>query len=112
MTNKDWKNVQWVIARLEAAEKGSDSLDRDIAGFLLHATGFGEVLPFSTSIDAALTLLPTDDHYMWAVGTVKTSGPYAANIYPGDTDGRPTYQGATPAIALVIAALKARGETP
>lgn len=109
-----------LIARLEAATEGSRELDREIAeealGLItewesvgdkpqmslmvrpLEKAGYLELPCFTTSLDAALTLVP--EGKKWSVGT----GPY----YEA-TVGL-SYHGNCPssALALCIAALKAR----
>jgi hypothetical protein len=112
--DQNWRDVNWVIDRLEAAQEGSDSLDRDIAGYLLHAVGFGEVLPYSSSIDAALTLVP--EGWRWALGDRddRTDAPWA-QVFRTDPESGEMVLFAeddcypdNPALALCIAALRAR----
>jgi hypothetical protein len=108
-----------LIAALEAAEGPSRELDAEIA----HATEWtGMELvewppfwpPFTSSIDAALTLVP--EKFYWSVGSLtdEHSEPhheYGAQLYlwshVADKDDVIEH-GATPAIALCIAAVKAR----
>ena len=104
-----------LIAKLEAATEGSRALDAEIAlainavptGAQLHKDGItwwldniGVFAPedYTTSIDVALTLVPSGER--WEVGfcgaAVESSGGPIRSVH------------AEPAIALSIAALKAR----
>lgn len=96
-----------LIAALESAQEGSLELDDRVHALLLDVLpstakaareAFGEltVPRYTTSLDAALTLVDGD---RWTV----YSGPARAVV--GLHDG---HNGATPALALCIAALKAR----
>ena len=59
--------------------------------------------PYTTSLDAAVTLVP-DDCEQWAVATKKNMPrPIVAQVNEGSW-----YAGATPALALCAAALRAR----
>ena len=114
-----------LIARLEQAEVGSRELDRAVALALGWAikrwpNGQGEdwrridgtlVLNtnFSTSLDAALTLVPTGWH--WTVYDTDGLGRgYAcAQVEPPEYSYEPISADAvTPALALCIACLRAR----
>lgn len=118
-----------LIAALEAADGPSSELDFQIATCLLHAQRFrdakvvyddnGEpwfiqvangmtttsIEAYTRSIDAALTLVP--EGCVWDAGK-DTTGPGFARIHRGKETSRETWFAATPAIALCIAALKAR----
>ncbi len=102
-----------LIARLEAATKGNRKLDYAIYE-MVEPDGFRVPADFTTSLDAALTLVA--EGMYWAVGAGKTRVDeplYGAAIYePQISDDPKTLaQGqtdATPALALCIAALKAR----
>lgn len=132
-----------LIARLEAAAEGSRELDahidavingRDVirveGDFSLatrHTPGrywydsvhFADAPNYTTSIDAALTLIPEGfavrDFSIWpgCRPTVRILGTHRERdglYWHNGTDGRWEAQGATPALALCIAALKARAE--
>lgn len=131
-----------LIAALEKAVGASRELDRDIAltldmypetiredlGCYLDdpamTCGGGEVWAppaFTSSIDAALTLVPDGWRVQvlseWDNPTLRSRGPWQAILCEagqGDgMNGKPRCDHApNPAIALCIAALKARGETP
>ncbi len=119
-----------LIAKLEAATEGSRELDLEIAMICGHdlSSGFtptfayhgdtpvyewstGETPSYTTSIDAALTLVPEG----WYVATIAQwrSGPgpriWAAtlNAEPGADAGYRHATRSSPALALCIAALKA-----
>lgn len=108
-----------LITRLQAAEGPSRELDTEICeaiGFVLGQLGHAP--PFTTSIDAALTLVPEGWH--WAIYTEKgICGGKGARVNVGgpertrrgwSKDLHEVYA-ATPALALCIAALRARGLT-
>ena len=125
--------LQELIARLEKATEGSRELDAEIAvvsGEFLHGkvsktrpwlvtqAGINREPPrYSASIDAALTLVPED--FQWLVRDDERGG--FCNVTSPDfvaiegSNGQdesigkrfPTYA-ATPALALCIAALRAR----
>lgn len=97
-----------LIAKLESATEGSRELDRAIHS---HIRGVEEFLlstwpAYTTSLDAALTLVPEGWH--WNVGDVGLAwvGTHesATKIVRHDGDAH------TPALALCIAALKARAK--
>ena len=102
-----------LIARLEAAERGSRALDIDIyydalgnpdeVGFCKHCGSHRFVVmpEFTSSIEAALMLVPRDS--MW---DVESRG--MAYVGPANAPSRQFHRGATPALALCIAALKQR----
>lgn len=92
-----------LIEALERAEGPSRELDRAIWYALQdEMTGDPSKSPaFTASIDAALTLVP--EGFSWAVGSdggASVFGP-GGHMFKG--------LAATPAIALVIAALRAKG---
>lgn len=100
-----------LIARLEAATEGSTELSatigRDVMGHVPH----DPVVPYTTSLDAALTLVP--DSAEWSVERRLSKGmlPAYASIWAigaRDIDFHANGSGKTPAIALCIAALRAR----
>ena len=121
-----------LIAKLEAATERSRELDAEIWAHLNGFTGaikgrwvggrwswsvgsvgvWDDELPhYTTSIDAALTLVPEGWH--WTIegpDPLKRVSPYALLGLPGlrEADGR----AATPALALCIAALRAREAQP
>lgn len=101
-----------LIERLEAATEGSRELDEEIAQAIFpklkrrHASWYIDdvrtnIEPFSTSLDAALTLVP--EGLMW---DVESRG--AAFVGDPKMPSRMFEMAATPALALCIAALKAR----
>jgi len=120
-----------LLTRLEAAEEGSRELDaeieiavlpaymvtKDAEGFVqinMHGTALTPVWAdynphsaphYTTSIDAALTLIPDGWRY-WHYWT----GVYGAAVFPTRGGGPriKVHDAATPALALCIAALKAR----
>lgn len=101
-----------LIARLEKATGPSLELDMAIA-LMLHPKGSWSDWPrFTLSIDAALTLVPQQEFLVWSLWCA--IGSYSCNIHisgGGWSDDRTlgTSAGAkTPAIALCIAALRAR----
>lgn len=114
-----------LIARLEVAEGPSRKLDWDIAsefGFKQGRTtiplrvwrgGMPSDLPrYTESIDAALSLLPKG--HMWTVGfqnvgdTKHYVGPVSYCWRPRNTKHLHSTRAFTPALALLIAILKAR----
>lgn len=104
-----------LIAKLEAATEGSHWLDRLIDEAL--GGDFDKPHSFTTSIDAALKLVP--EGKAWGVGSIMFDElpprrAFAANCRREGciTPDTPAYDavGATPALALCIAALRARQE--
>lgn len=71
----------------------------------------GEIKPYTASLDAAMTLVP--EWCVWSTGDWKANGHCAsASVWPPE-DKRPEgfhgiAQAATPALALCVAALRAR----
>lgn len=120
-----------LIARLEAAAEGSRELDAEIAIFLnpklaewerfggeLHgpSDSIFHAPHYTTSIDAALALVPEG----WAWFAQRIGQPFSTGfarlwLPAARTKGLKIEQyqseAATPALALVIAAMKARGLT-
>lgn len=108
-----------LIARLEKATEGSRELDSQIAQNL-WTQQFGKCRPkdlriptYTTSIDAAMTLVPegVEGEVRWWKGA--DGNTYARACIDADltSDVLPLYESATvrsPALALCIAALKAR----
>ncbi|MDH3376209.1 MAG: hypothetical protein OEQ39_04475 [Gammaproteobacteria bacterium] len=98
-----------LIERLEAAESGSRELDANIA---LSMGGSVKLVPgpngaqwphYTTSIDAALTLVP--EGWRWQVSGFEASGEACVDSLALDLERYGA--AATPALALVIAALRA-----
>ena len=127
-------DLDTLIAELEQASEGSRDLDARVAlaagwlrkfgddgrtywkhgddSWLAISDGGPDFYP-TTSIDAALTLVP--EGFVWGVGTDIDEGPSAVlTRYPADYktgDGFEYHEhttAATPPLALCIAALKAR----
>lgn len=99
-----------LIARLEKATGEDRELDCLIEG--IHPTASGDTPHYSASIDAALTLVPKG--FAWTLASQGTTDFrfFASVAFPDeDCDGTPTLA-ATPAIALCIAALRARAAAP
>ncbi len=125
-----------LIQELEGLEKGSREYDAGIwwnihktpDGHIPLATTLREAITaaktnrvnadggiahYTTSIDAALTLVP--DGWYWTIDGAP-SGYACASVFREDTKGEQHYAGGdlqdgnTPALALVIAALNARQE--
>lgn len=108
-----------LITRLESADGPSYALDREIGEAVGRA--FAPPMPYSASIDAALTLVPEGCLSMvrtvWADAHAPTERPvgYASvDRYFKDDAGLFWKEnflalGETPALALAAAALKARG---
>lgn len=110
-----------LIARLEAVREGSRELDEAITALVLPGAAeemrFAGITPnYSRSLDAALALVPTQwrwllDKRPW--GDQRLDGFRAevylpAHSYKSDRSDVPMHWGPTPALALCIAALKAR----
>lgn len=114
-----------LIERLKAAETGDWGLDAEIAAAigctkapqsnpynslrLMHPNGRTIDLPaYTTSIDAALTLVPKG--WYWGVDCRGIAHLDPAGTFPVVMDGLPCFtelQAATPALAICIAALHA-----
>ena len=110
-----------LIKRLEVATEGSQPLDIAIAlklGWTTRSGGQGylyyppksnrnTVVPsYTTSLDAALTLVP--EEAVWAVSCGDDFSGFRATVMPKIASADPTAYAATPALALCIASLKAR----
>lgn len=99
-----------LIAALEAAREGSCELDAKIAA-LCHPT---DPDWYTTSVDAALTLMPKEGN-CWGVDwtpTRKFNHAYVSRNHVKKGHWLfDCYGAATPALALCIAALKARNQT-
>lgn len=117
-----------LIAKLESASEGSLDLDaaiyRLVSGFPeaperpgwlgenaqgQHGTFEGRARAYTTSLDAALTLVPAEHH--WAIGgeteweaRIRPS----AAVRPVGMDPGKHHYAPTPALAVCLAALKAR----
>jgi len=100
--------VKDLIAKLEAATEGSRELDREVAKAVY---GWKRVQPgyyvprFTQSLDAALTLVPEGWEWFKPQNNYQSDKPRIEIFGPID------YQvaaAATPALAICIAALKAR----
>ena len=129
MTDLRITDLEQLIARLEAASKGSRDLDRAIhlvvfadfikeRGMTEEGNGwrdpeFGAIAPpqdYTTSIDAALTLVPP----IWRVYAIQEQYVDPPNLWFVGLDRRREHRESmigkapTPALALCIAALKAR----
>jgi hypothetical protein len=115
-----------LIARLEAPPEGSRVLDQEIfhALDLCPKVSDGTCCDYrapdyTTSLDAALTLVPdqaADEAVFWRVGNDGEGGnpaDFKAEIYVTSLLVGKQFNGtaATPALALAIAALKARETT-
>ena len=93
-----------LLTALEAATEGSRSLDREIAqaaGKEIHPV---LVARYSTSLDAAISLIP--NHYYWMIvkGRTRPNEPLYSAIFNGeDIIGE---SNATPALAVCAAWLK------
>ena len=125
--------MQELIAKLEAASEGSREFDADIEKCIKKLSGAVSPAPgwlagpvtgdnpikaayYTTSLNAALTLVPegfaVESATIWPgkpsgfviVGTHEFRG----ERWHSSKDGRWLGEGATPALALTIAALKAR----
>lgn len=115
-----------VMGRLEQASEGSRELDEAIWELLgAYEPGAGTSLcrPYTTSIDAALALVPEGWDWQLGLGAYGSSeskcgaGPVWAFVMPqnieqrrriGGPDGDILWGASTPALALCIAALRAR----
>lgn len=104
-----------LIERLEYVNHGSRALDRELH-LRFGGTASGNAPPFplryTTSIDDALTLVPKEGAWhvsIWSDGEVIVRNEAWADA--GFADGASDDSGKTPALALCIAALKARMAT-
>jgi hypothetical protein len=103
--------MEKLIAALEAATESSFELNAAIARLDFYREAHGdladnEVPDFCASIDAALTLVPAN--HDWSLHA--DNGEAIAGCMPSSEDGCDIAdcRGATPALALCIAALQAR----
>ena len=109
-----------LIAKLEAATEGSRELDFAIRlvdeepGTKIDGR-FAELVPrYTTSLDAALTLVPADPKggWYWRVGhsSLYRGWAHLNRYHPDncDTGDETSANAATPALALCMAALRAR----
>ena len=103
-----------LIAKLEALDGPDRNVDAEIYHTIKQGVGCGSTHDaplFTASIDAAITLL--DKHALWAVGNME-DGSFARLCWPQPDgsflDGYYNATATTPAIALCIAALKAKGD--
>ena len=103
-----------LIARLAAAETGSEELDVAITREICH---YGKNHPlwftasYTRSIDAALTLVPEGWGWLVEVWQREESWAQVVRRPEGSTKPSGIFEGAeakTPAIAITIAALKAK----
>lgn len=105
-----------LIKKLEAATEGSRELDISILKQIMpyrrdrfHAiANLDKKHRYTTSIDAALTLVPEGFHWWLESGNEYGSNPHAG-VYHKENEQQEGIA-ETPALALCIAALKARGE--
>ena len=110
-------DIAALIERVEKASEGGPGID----ALVLRAVGFPDawctdfsqpelpvkLLPVSTSIDAAVAVIKRVlDCDEWNVGTVGGGG--SACIWIGTEDDGTPHSAATPALALCLAALRAR----
>ena len=95
-----------LIARIEAASGGSRELDWEIhlRDGLDGVGAYGAHPYYTSSIDAALTLVP--DGFDWTLG--HTNGGLTIHAEVGGRGDEYLRFGATPALALCAAALRAR----
>lgn len=111
--------IEALIARVEAAEGPSRELDAEIAratGWTTYPVGWWlapdktshtEPPRYSESLDAAAALVP--EGHNWSLDVLLRDGNEARTFYgahPNEIDTEAT--GATPALALTAAALRAR----
>lgn len=115
-----------LIERIEAAGEGSRKIDGDIAvdvksvpPFVSHRDSpewaswsggrdYWDAPHYTTSVDAALTLVP--EGFDWTLG--HTNGGLTIHAEVGGRGDEYMRFGATPALALCAAALRARETTP
>ncbi len=106
-------DLKSLIAKLETAKKGSRELDWDIT-IIIEFPRNGSAPPYTTSLDAALTLVPEGCYetiLSWnsmksefGYCRMNVRGPFGKHGWHEDRIG----EGKTPALAICIAALKAR----
>lgn len=101
-------DTQALIARLEAATGPSFTLEQEIFRAVNpNATKLSVPNNYTSSIDAALTLVP--EGWLWRIMPSDFNG-WLAEVWTDDTlDGEFGARAPTPALAIVIAALRAKG---
>lgn len=101
-----------LIARLEKATGDSRTLDAMIHHLVRDGIGNGaysHAPQYTSSIDAAMTLVPEGHHFGLDTAAADEVYSFASIMLNGVAIGRPAnHAGRTPAIALCIAALRAR----
>ena len=105
-----------LIAKLEAATEGSRELDDEITTLVREQIEglTWQTVRYTTSIDDALTLVPVDPKggWYWRVGhsSLYRGWAHLNRYHPDncDTGDETSGNSATPALALCIAALRAR----
>ena len=96
-----------LLAKLESAECGSRELDRSIEAWRCNgALVQWEFPPYTTSLDAALTLVPEGWWYVIRPDSAILGPPNACDDC--DSKLKDAFDIATAPLALCIAALKAR----
>ena len=99
-----------LIERLEAAPEGSRELDRWVQRGLVRVADVRFSCPaYTTSTDAALSMVP--EGWSWHIHWIAWNAALKANASIGNLGGDRAFQSIapTPALAICIAALKARG---
>lgn len=118
MTKRD--ELLALAERCEKASEGSRELDAAIhrllhpevqvfGDYVIDSLGFGRAIPsFTTSLDAAMTLVPAN--HDWSL--FFDNGAAMAGCMPASEDGCDwtDVPGATPALAICAAALRAQAE--
>ncbi len=94
-----------LIARLSALTGPDREVDHAIAVWMCSPMDPPDIPRYTGSIDSALTLVP--EGYHWHVHGLNDRAP-VAGVCPDGRDCTDHYGGANPAIALCIAALRAR----
>jgi len=101
-----------LIERLEKATEGAEVLDVAVCRAICNYgpdDPLWHVMPYTRSLDAAMTLVP-EGHAVDLADCPEMGS--VARVYFGpireNSAGEPTGRGNTPALALTIAALKAR----
>ena len=112
-------DLKSLIAELEAAKEGSRELNARVATAVtgIHRVWPGgspysagpDALPYTTSLDAALTLVPECSYIDMTIEPVREDcDRVCLAIIRIDNDTRFSGTSTTPALALTVAALKAR----
>lgn len=111
---KQERDMQGLIKRLEAASEPSRELDEAICVAVGRPLTFDDgvvsgcnVKPYTSSIDAALMLVP--EGFAWAVAMDLTAKGAHAGLHRRFPYTAADGKAKTPALAIVIAALKAKG---